>query len=169
MKGGLKGGVIYVPNAPTSKFFNNHGIWVDAPSPQRSNIRQFACFSASNWIPCKYGVESHVMGLIAKPGTLWLIRVSTRAMEDTFKKFPPALLVGHCVYGTTNVSPPAGSLQLLSLGFLNKEDKERLPNIQATQLVLFEHTGLSSSRAAMANNERDVTLNNLQASLRDIK
>lgn len=154
------------------------------------------------------------MGFNANPGSLRRIRVPTRAMEDAFKKPPPAPLFGHYAHvspgaatgfcGTANVFlgaenvcaaigfcgavngflgavkvvpsaenvcavnvSPVEPLHSFSLCSLSIEDKDWPLSSQVARSALVAHSDLPLFQVAMA--DRDVTLNDLQTSLKDIK
>ena len=58
---------------------------------------------------------------------------------------------------------------MLPLDLLSIDETERISNTQATVPALTSHMVLFSSRVPMENNDGDVTLNDLQETLQDVK
>ena len=90
-------------------------------------------------------------------------------MEGIGLKTPPVQLASYCDFVAASTLRFLVDLtQASPLGLLNIYKKERFPSTQATQPSLTMHTILFSSRVPMANNDKGITLNDLQTTLLDI-
>ena len=145
------------------------GVHLSRPS----SIRQLLHFSATNCSPfLTCGDEGHVMGINPRPGILppsRMMRTFARAMEGVGLKTPPAQFNSYCdLDEAPALRLPVATTRAIPLGLLCIDEKERLPNTQSAQPAPTAHTGLLFSLVPMIDNNRDVTLNDLQTTFLDI-